>query len=145
MSAKVILDSMDEGYRRVRLVWPQIPLSENLSVRMSLTDRVTGAHAFQQAQWRTEACRVRRHDRRDATFALLRQRLLLKKLDSITDASLHNLVIQEASAAAEVAAGSGFPLLIFPCLFEEKAARALESRHRHHQTYWRGLESPFGM
>jgi hypothetical protein len=48
--------------------------------------------------------------------------------------------MQQADEAAFLACLTLYPLLTFPCLFEEKAAAATEQARRQARLYWQGLE-----
>ena len=75
------------------------------------------------------------------TFELLRLRLLLKQLDKVENSDLHALVIREAKVATELARGTPFPWLLFPCLFEERVNTALQREALVATLYWRGLNA----
>ena len=75
----------------------------------------------------------------EVRFNLLKARMLLQKLDDVPDSGLHPLIIQEAETASADARSTRFPLLVFPCLFEERVRRALESDTRRLGLYWRAL------
>ena len=79
------------------------------------------------------------HTPDDRQLELLKWRLLLHRLDEVTDFSLHARLIHEADEAARLARQSPFPLLVFPCLFEEKAAGATEQARRQAHLYWHSL------
>lgn len=70
---------------------------------------------------------------------LLKWRLLLRRLNEVADSSLHARLIREADEAAAFARQSPFPLLVFPCLFEEQAAVATEQARRQAHLYWHSL------
>jgi hypothetical protein len=72
-------------------------------------------------------------------FAVLKQRLLLERLNATPGSETHALIILEANEAAALAWVSSYPLLTFPCLFEEKAAAATERARRQARVYWEGL------
>lgn len=76
------------------------------------------------------------------TFELLRWRLLLLRLDALQGSELHSLAIREAQVAAILAGETGFPGLVFPCLFEERVAAALARQAREVNRYWRELRPP---
>jgi hypothetical protein len=76
----------------------------------------------------------------EARFALLKQGLLLERLDEIAQPETHALVIQQASEAASLAWLTGYPLLTFPCLFEEMASEATAFLGWQARRYWRGLQ-----
>ena len=69
-------------------------------------------------------------------FAILRKRLLLEHLNGMPDSETHALVMGEANAAALLAWCTQYPLLTFPCLFEERAAVASERARRRVCRYW---------
>ena len=70
---------------------------------------------------------------------LLKWRLLLRRLDAISDCGLHARIMQEANAALSLARRSGFPFLTFPSLFEERADQAAEAARCQAWRYWRGF------
>jgi len=76
-----------------------------------------------------------------ATFALLKQRLLLERLNETPESETHALIMQQANEAALLAWQSGYPLLSFPSLFEERATAAAEQARRQARRYWDGFES----
>jgi hypothetical protein len=73
-------------------------------------------------------------------FGILKQRLLLQRLNEVPDATTHALVIRQANEAALLAWLTQYPLLTFPCLFEERAAAATAQARRQGRLYWNGLE-----
>ena len=73
-------------------------------------------------------------------FGVLKQRLLLQRLNEVPDSSAHALVIRQANEAALLAFLTAYPLLTFPCLFEERAGSATEHAHRRARLYWTDLE-----
>jgi hypothetical protein len=79
------------------------------------------------------------HDR----LTLLKMRLVLQVLEQVPDTALHALIILEAEAALSTAVRTGFPLLIFPCLFAEHVTQALRLAAQRSKTYWR-LLTPLG-
>lgn len=74
-----------------------------------------------------------------ALFEVLKYRLLLRRLDEIPNSESHPAIIEEANTAAILAGLTTFPLLVFPCLFEERARAAWERDRRQHHIYWRAL------
>ena len=72
-------------------------------------------------------------------FAVLKQRLLLERLKATPGSETHALVMLEANEAAALAWVSSYPLLIFPCLFEERAIAASERARRQARLYWEGI------
>jgi hypothetical protein len=76
-----------------------------------------------------------------ARFAVLKQRLLLQCLNETPESEAHALIMRQANEAALLAWLSLYPLLTFPCLFEEKAAQASEEARRQALAYWNGLEA----
>ena len=74
-----------------------------------------------------------------AKFAVLKQRLLLERLNETPEAEIHILIMQQANEAAFRAWLSSYPLLTFPCLFEERAAAAAEQARRDAHRYWETL------
>jgi hypothetical protein len=66
----------------------------------------------------------------------LKWRLLLRQLDMIQQSELHVLVLHEAQVAAAMAAKTPYPHLLFPCLFEERVAGALERERCESNHYW---------
>jgi uncharacterized membrane protein YidH (DUF202 family) len=73
-------------------------------------------------------------------FGILKQRLLLQRLDEMPDSATHALIIRQANEAAFLAWLTSYPLLAFPCLFEERAAAAMDQARRQACRYWHGLE-----
>jgi hypothetical protein len=74
-------------------------------------------------------------------FAILRQRLLLERLNEAPEFETHALITRQAHEAALLAWVSPYPLLTFPCLFEERASVATEQARRQARLYWNGLEA----
>jgi hypothetical protein len=79
-----------------------------------------------------------------ARFAILKQRLLLQRLNETPESETHALIMRQANEASLVAWLSSYPLLTFPCLFEEQAAAAIEQARRKARLYWDdlGAETP---
>jgi|ERR1043166_804690 hypothetical protein len=75
-----------------------------------------------------------------AELELLKHRLLLHRLNETTAPECHPQIIQAAAEAADLAATSAFPLLLFPCLFEERAAAAAKNARCYEEAYWRMFE-----
>jgi hypothetical protein len=73
-------------------------------------------------------------------FGVLRQRLLLQRLNEAPVSTTHALIMRQANEAAFLASLTSYPLLTFPCLFEERAATATEQARRQARLYWNGLE-----
>jgi len=71
----------------------------------------------------------------------LKWRLLLRRLETVPNAEWHPAVMCQADAAAGLARQTAFPLLLFPCLFEERAGVALEQARLQTSLYWRRLEA----
>jgi len=76
-----------------------------------------------------------------ARLAVLKLRLLLQRLDETPESETHALIMQQADEASLLAWLSPYPLLTFPCLFEERAAAAAEQARRRARVYWNGLEA----
>jgi hypothetical protein len=74
-----------------------------------------------------------------ARFAVLKTRLLLERLNQTPESETHALIMRQANEAALLAWLSPYPLLTFPCLFEERAASATEQARREVCVYWNGL------
>ena len=74
-----------------------------------------------------------------ARFSVLRQRLLLRRLNETPESETHALIMRQANEAALLAWMSSYPLLTFPCLFEERAVAATEQVRREARVYWNGL------
>jgi hypothetical protein len=86
--------------------------------------------------------RADKPDRRLAErFVILKQRLLLERLNKTPEFETHALIMRQANEAAFLAWVSSYPLLTFPCLFEERASLAAEQAHRQARLYWNGLEA----
>jgi hypothetical protein len=75
-----------------------------------------------------------------ARFGLLKQRLLLERLNATPESETHALIIRQADEAALMAWVSSYPLLLFPCLFEERAAGVTRQARSEMLAYWKGLE-----
>jgi hypothetical protein len=73
-------------------------------------------------------------------FGILKQRLLLRRLNETPESETHALIMREAEEAAFLACLTLYPLLALPCLFEERAAAATEQARRQARFYWSSLE-----
>jgi hypothetical protein len=73
-------------------------------------------------------------------FGILKQRLLLLRLGETPESETHALIMRQADEAAFLACLTSYPLLTFPCLFEERAAAVTEQARRQARRYWQGLE-----
>jgi hypothetical protein len=80
-------------------------------------------------------------DLQETQFRILKQRLLLRKLDEVGSGEAHSSIIQEAEAAGRLARGTSCPWLVFPCLFEERARASLERFHERNARYWQHLRA----
>ena len=76
----------------------------------------------------------------EQNLELLKMQLLLRCLDQTQSAEFHAALIREAEAATCLARRTGFPTLIFPCLFEERVRAALEEQERAATQYWGALD-----
>ena len=74
-----------------------------------------------------------------ARFVVLKTRLLLECLNQTPESETHALIMRQANEAALLAWLSAYPLLTFPCLFEERAAATTEQARRRACVYWDGL------
>jgi hypothetical protein len=81
----------------------------------------------------------KRWDALEAQFALLKHRLLLQRLNGTPEPDVHALIIQQADETALMAWVSSYPLLAFPCLFEERAAAVAERARLEGRRYWDGI------
>lgn len=72
-------------------------------------------------------------------FGILKQRLLLRRLNETPESETHALIIRQADEAAFLASLTSYPLLTFPCLFEERAAAATDQARRQARLYWAGF------
>jgi hypothetical protein len=73
-------------------------------------------------------------------FGTLKQRLLLRRLDETPEFETHALIMRQADEASFLACLTSYPLLTFPCLFDERATEATEQARRQAHRYWNGLE-----
>lgn len=73
-------------------------------------------------------------------FERLKGRLLAERLDGVWDARLNSHVRWAANEAAALAWVTPYPLLVFPTLFEEKAAAALSRAERQAEIIGRSRE-----
>jgi hypothetical protein len=71
----------------------------------------------------------------DIRLVVLKQRLLLECLNQTPESETHALIMRQANEAALLAWLSAYPLLTFPCLFEERAASATEQARRQARVY----------
>jgi hypothetical protein len=75
-----------------------------------------------------------------AELDLMKHRLLLSVLNETEGPVAHAQLIQAAEEAVELAWAYGFPLLVFPCLFEERTSEATERIRQQEQEYWASLQ-----
>ena len=66
--------------------------------------------------------------------------LQMQRLNETAESEIHALIMRQADEAAFLAWLTLYPLLTFPCLFEERAAAATEQARRRARLYWNGLE-----
>ena len=59
-------------------------------------------------------------------LAILKNRLLLRLLDEISDTNLHAALIHKARESAALAGMTPYPLLLFSCLFEERTRTVVD-------------------
>jgi len=50
-------------------------------------------------------------------------------------------LINEANISSRLASATGFPCLVYPCLFHERTSEALSNDRRRTSAYWRGLSA----
>src|ERR1043166_6901639 len=62
----------------------------------------------------------------DLRLSLLKPRLLLRVLDENANTNLEEALIIVAGESATLARMTPYPLLLFPCLFEERTGVAME-------------------
>ena len=86
------------------------------------------------------AAETRRDNGIVTRFGILKQQLLLRRLNVTPESETHALIMGEANEAAFLAWLTLYPLLTFPCLFEERAAAATDQARRQARLYWKGLE-----
>ena len=75
-----------------------------------------------------------------AELDLMKHRLLLRVLEETEGHAAHARLIHAAEEAANLARTCGFPLLVFPCLFEEMTSAATERVQQQEQEYWASLQ-----
>jgi hypothetical protein len=73
--------------------------------------------------------------RREDRFRKLKHELLFERLDEELGPKFNKRIRQAASEAEAIAFATPFPLLIFPALFEEKAADAAVRFERQERIY----------
>ncbi len=71
----------------------------------------------------------------ETEFERLKSRLLAQQLQQATEMELNAPLRRAANEAAALAWVTLFPLLVFPALFEEKAAAALRQAERQARIY----------
>jgi hypothetical protein len=76
----------------------------------------------------------------ESRFEQLKSRLLEEQLEQLREPALNSQVRRAANEAAALAWVTPFPLLLFPVLFEEKAAAALLVAERQEQVRQRSRE-----
>lgn len=132
---------MEQGRLKIRLAWPPVSISTRLA-----EDWEPGG-TDENTRDLDSGCRdpgvpfCAQSERQASAFALLKQRLLLQFLDAVDDHASHHLIINEANVTARLALGTGLPLLLYPCLFQERAADSLSIDRRRSSAYWKGLAS----
>jgi hypothetical protein len=57
----------------------------------------------------------------------------------VADQTSHHLIINEANTAARLALASGFPQLVYPCLFRERVLESLSQDRLRNSAYWSGI------
>ena len=77
----------------------------------------------------------------ECRFEVVKNRLLLRWLDETPGSEAHPRIIAEANVATVLAWLTPFPLLLFPCLFDERARAGLDDARRQARRYWRGLDT----
>ena len=75
-----------------------------------------------------------------ARLGILKHRVLLRRLNETPESETHALIIRLADEAAFLACRTLYPLLVFPCLFEEMATVATEQARCQARLYWTGLQ-----
>ncbi len=78
----------------------------------------------------------------EANLEVLKLRLLLGRLEQVSKANLHAHIIREAHLSSALARATGYPLLLFPCLFEERATAALDQGEQLEDRYWQQFARP---
>jgi len=141
MSAKVIVDAMEEGYLRINLIWPSVPIPAWLAKPSGLRDQEENARDLPLDGRSADLPIWNKQGGESTAFAILKQRLLLQLLDSVDDHANHSLIINEANTSARLASATGFPFLVYPCLFHERASEALSNDRHRTSAYWRGLRA----
>jgi hypothetical protein len=71
-----------------------------------------------------------------AEFEVIKQRLLLRELDQVNVWEVHAQIIEQAELSGGIAAQTGFPVLLFPALFEERVRAILQAFHYQEANYW---------
>jgi hypothetical protein len=72
-----------------------------------------------------------------AELEVLKHRLLLEMLEETADFNCHGAIIKEAEITARSARATGYPMLVFPCLFKDRAAAVCEELAWIQRGYWR--------
>ncbi len=142
MNAKVVLDAMEERFVKIRRICPPVPMSTWPVEDRRPHDTQGDARPVQLGCGSDGVPPRLAPERQASSFALLKQRILLQLLDAVDDHASHNLIINEANTTARLASATGFPLLVFPCLFQEMAADVLSRDRRQKSAYWCGIASP---
>jgi len=78
--------------------------------------------------------------REEAELERLKAQFLTERLEGRGEPQLDSLMRQAANEAAALAWVTGYPLLVFPALFEEKAEAALLRADRQKQIHERSRE-----
>jgi hypothetical protein len=110
MNSKVIVKSATEGCLRIGLARPQVPNPVNNPQPSVFPDLEPVAPGVQLDEQSAGSDGAQTQRKREAAYAILRQRLLLQLLDSGCDHASHSLIIQEAATAACVASATCFRL-----------------------------------
>jgi predicted NAD/FAD-binding protein len=84
----------------------------------------------------TAACRADQQ----ARFERLKDRLLRERLSAVFEPQFANPLARAATEAAALAWVTPYPMLVFPELFEEKAADALARAERQEEVFQRSRE-----
>ena len=118
---------------------PRHPLSRELNIAVARPAR-SRVRVWAFCNMQAIEAKAKMDNGTATRFGVLKQRLLLQRLNEVPDSATHALIIRQANEAAFLSCLTLYPLLTFPCLFEERAVAATEQARRQAHLYWNGLD-----
>ena len=118
---------------------PRSQTNQNMTNRLK-TDHSSSARKPRQAQSRTVPAPAKARTEKSACFGHLKQRLVQDRLTAVGELTHAMQIRWAAEEAAALAWASGYPLLVFPVLFEEYALTAVLRARRQEIVHQRSRE-----